>query len=200
MRTAIRYGLPLASVWFAAIQAHASSITDFTFTSDPSPFTTDLVEMFSDSQAIVTGTIACDSATACKGEVGSFTLGADLTSPGTSVSVNLLGVLDGSTPAGVELKVSTPLTKALKFEIPAGSFNDTLISTSLPAFGMLDVAGSLDMRLAAGQAIALPFIIDLGSPSPVPEPSGEVALLAGVLGLAGVVRYRTARSRKATTS
>jgi PEP-CTERM motif len=200
MFTTKNYALLLASAVLAAVPSYASSITGFSFTEDPSPFTSVLVETFSGSQASITGTVTCASTTACSGEVGTFDLGLDLTST-TPLSAEISGILSGRTPAVGSLDLTSPalLARDVPFSVAPGSFDKTIFSTSLPAFGDVNVEGALDFSLAAGQSIDLPLTINVGTPStsPVPEPASQALLVAGLLGMAGVVRYR---NRKRTTA
>lgn len=192
MQTATKYGLLLASALLAAAPSYASSINSFTFNSDSSPFTSVLVENMSGSQAVVSGTVECLSKTACSGEVGTFTLGVDLTGSSTPVSVDISGVLSGSTGASGSVDITT-FGQDYPFSVATGSFNDTILSLDLPALGQISANGALDLSLAAGQSITLPLTINVGAVSSVPEPSGQVLLLVGLLGLAGIVRYRSSR-------
>jgi hypothetical protein len=194
----MRYGLVLASPFFVAAQVEASSINSFTFTTDSSPFTTNLVESFSGSEASLTGTVSCDSTVACKGEVGTFDLGVDFTGPTTPVSIDISGNLNGATPGVGLLHLSSPISKTHRFTIPDGSFDKTLVSTNVLPFGMVDVTGSFDLVLAPDQTVTLPLTFNIGPRSSVPEPSGEALLLLCALGAAGFVRYRY--SRTLTTS
>jgi PEP-CTERM motif len=204
MFTTKNYALLLASAVLAAVPSYAtsitSSITGFSFTEDSSPFTSVLVESFSGSQASVTGTVTCASTTACSGEVGTFDLGLDLTST-TPLSAEISGILDGETPAGGSLNITSIfLSKDFPFSVTPGPFDKVLFATSLPALGEVNVGGSLDFSLAAGQTIDLPLTFNVGTPSnpsPVPEPASQALLVAGLLGMAGVVRYR---NRNRTTA
>ena len=193
MQTATKYGLLLASALLAAAPSYASSINSFTFNSDSSPFTSVLVESMSGSQAMVTGSVECLSKTACSGEVGTFNLGVDLTGSTTPVSVDISGVLSGTTGASGAVAITT-FGKDYPFSVAAGSFNDTILSLDLPALGDVSVHGALDLSLAAGQSITLPLTINVGAVSSVPEPSGQALLLVGLLGLAVIFRYRSSRA------
>jgi hypothetical protein len=193
MQTATKYGLLLASALLAAAPSYASSINSFTFNSDSSPFTSVLVESMSGSQAMVTGSVECLSKTACSGEVGTFNLGVDLTGSTTPVSVDISGVLSGTTGASGAVDITT-FGKDYPFSVAAGSFNDTILSLDLPALGDVSVHGALDLSLAAGQSITLPLTINVGAVSSVPEPSGQALLLVGLLGLAVIFRYRSSRA------
>jgi hypothetical protein len=196
MFTTKNYALLLASAVLAAVPSYASSITSFTFTEDSSPFTSSLVETFSGSEASITGTVTCASTHACTGEVGTFDLGLDLTST-TPLSADISGILGGTSPAGGSLDITSPtyLKKDSTFSVSTGAFDKQLFSTELPALGNIDVDGALDLSLAAGQSITLPLTFYAGNPSPVPEPGSQALLVVGLLGMAGVVRYR---SRKRT--
>jgi hypothetical protein len=190
MLTVTRYGLLLASSLFAATQVHASLINSFSFTTDPSPFSSDLVESFTSSQAFLTGTVACDSTTVCSGEVGTFNLGVDLTDVSV-VSTTTDGSLTGDTPGSGFVNLVSPIQQSRAFNVPTGSFDYTRYSTELPALGTIDVSGSLDLTLQPGQVLSLP--VTIGFASVVPEPSGQVLILVAALGLAGFVRYRNLR-------
>jgi hypothetical protein len=196
MFTAKNYALLLASAVLAAVPSYASSVTDFSFTVDSSPFTSSLVETFSGSEASITGTVTCASTTACSGEVGTFDLGLDLTAT-TPLSAEISGILGGTTPAGASVNITSPTSKMSPFSISPGTFDKIIFSSLLPALGDVDVDGTFDLSLAAGQTIDLPLTFYVGTPpSPVPEPGTQALLVAGLLGMVGVVRYRN-RNRAA---
>ena len=192
MKTSKKFSLFLASALLVAAPSFASSITSFTFTPDPSIFTSVLVDSFSASEADITGTVTCAATAACSGEVGSFNLGLDLTST-TPLAAEISGILSGTTTAVGSLEITSPTSKIYAFSLGAGSFDSVILSTSFPAFGAINVKGTLDLALAAGQSIDLPLAIKVGNVSSVPEPSGQVLLIVGLLGLAGMVRYRRSR-------
>jgi hypothetical protein len=199
MQTAKKYGL--LSTLLAAVPSYASSITGFTFTPNPSStFTTSLSETFTSSEASLTGTVGCPSLTAtfraldtslCTGDVG-FGLEVDL-NEATEFTVEISGDLSGTTAATGDVLIKTLAN--VPFSVNPGSFDDTLVFTTLPAFGLIELAGALDLTLARGQEITLPLTLSIaGTSTAVPEPSGQVLLLVGLLGIAGVVRYRIFRT------
>jgi hypothetical protein len=205
MFTTKNYALLLASAVLAAVPSYAtsitgSSITGFSFTGDSSPFTSVLIETFTGSQASITGTVTCASTTPCSGEAGTFDLGLDITST-TPFSAEISGILDGETRAGGSLDItSILLSRDFPFSVAPGPFDKVLFSTSLPPVGEVNVEGSIDFSLAAGQTIDLPLTFNVGTPSnpsPVPEPASQALLVVGLLGIAGVVRYR---NRNRTTA
>jgi hypothetical protein len=198
MRTAKKYGLLLASTLLAAAPSYASSITGFTFTPDPSSqFNTSLSETFTSSEASVTGTVGCPSFTEarrslieglCSGEVGTFSLDVDLTVP-TLFTVDISGVLSGETAATGSVDILD--LGDFPFSVKAGSFDDTVLSVTLPAYGPVDVLGSLDLTMVRGQEITLPLTMSVaGKSTAVPEPSGEALLIVGLLSFAGLIRNR----------
>jgi hypothetical protein len=199
VQTAVKYGLLLTSALLAGAPAYASSITSFSFTTDPSAFTSVLVETMSGTQASLTGSVTCVSVEACSGEVGTFNLGLNLTDRSTPISVDISGVLSGTTDASGSLDL-TSLFKDFPFSEAAGSFDKTILSIALPPLGPLTVHGALDLSLAAGQSIALPLTISVGPVSTVPEPSGQALLIIGFLGLAAIARYRASRAVSGTRS
>jgi hypothetical protein len=200
MFTTKNYALLLASAVLAAVPSYASTITDFTFTTDSSPFTSVLTVTTSGSEASITGTVTCASTSICSGEVGTFDLGLDLTST-TPLSAEISGILSGLTPAGGTLDLTSPAAYAqdIPFSVTPGvaGFDKTIFSTHLPALGDIDVDGALDLRLAPGQSISLPLTFNVGNSSPVPEPANAALLAVGLFGMAGVVRYR---NRKRATA
>jgi hypothetical protein len=203
MRTAKKYGLLLASTLLATAPSYASSITGFTFTPDPSsPFTTSLSETFTSSEASVTGSVSCPAFTAtafrsltesiCSGEVGTFELAADFNEP-TLFTVDISGVLSGTTAATGS--VDFPGPEDYSFSVKAGSFDDTVLSITVPGLGPGVADGALDLTMERGQEITLPLTLSVvGTSSAVPEPSGQALLLVGLLGFAGLVRYRRSKT------
>jgi hypothetical protein len=187
-RKVMRFGPLMALVFYAAGQLCASTIDSFSFTTpDSSPFTTNLTESFTSSGAALTGTVACDSTTVCSGEVGTFSLGLDLTNV-SMLSITTDGSLTGDTSASGFQDLISPIEKTRAFNVPTGSFDYTRFTNEIPAWGMIDVTGSLNLTLQPGQVLTLP--VTMGFASVVPEPSGQVLILVAALGLAGFVRYR----------
>jgi hypothetical protein len=194
MFRALKYGMILASAWLAAGPLHASSIDSFTFIAADSPFTTSLFESFTNSEAIVSGTVTCDSTTVCIGPVGTFNLGVDFTDPSTPLSVDVSGDLSGPYNAGASVRLRSPLHQAFPFLVTDGSFDDNLVSAMLPPLGMTNIVGGFYMRMAPGQSVVLPIIIGLDEVTATPEPSGEALIVVCLLGFAGLVRYRYTRT------
>ena len=196
MFTTKNHALLLASAVLAAVPSYASSITDFTFTTDSSPFTSVLTVTTTNSEASITGTVTCASMTACSGEVGTFDLGLDLTST-TPLSAEISGIVSGQPVIGdLDITSPPPFAKDDPFSV-SGTFDKKLFSTSLPAIGDVEVDGKLDLSLAAGESITLPLTFTVGNPSPVPEPANAALLAIGLLGMAAAVRYR---NRKRATA
>jgi len=186
----------MALALFAAGQLCASSIDSFSFITDSSPFTSDLVASISGPDALLTGTVACDSTTACSGEVGTFSLGLDLTNSSV-ISITSTGNLTGNTPGSGFVDLDTPIEKTRAFSVPTGSFDHTRLTSEIPAWGMIDASGSINLTLQPGQVLTLPVAISFTSvASVVPEPSGQVLLLLCVLGAATIVRYRYSRTAR----
>lgn len=200
MFTTKNFTLLLASAVLAAVPSYASTITDFSFTTDSSPFTSVLTVTSTGSEASITGTVTCVSTSICSGEVGTFDLGLDLTST-TPLSAEISGILSGSTPAGGTLDLTSPAAYAqdIPFSVApgAGGFDKKIFSASLPALGDINVDGALDLSLLPGQSITLPLTFAVGSSSPVPEPANAALLAVGLLGMAAAVRYR---NRKRATA
>ena len=202
MRTAKKYGLLLASTLLAAAPSYASTITGFSFAADPSPFTTDLSASYTGSEASVTGGVLCPSVTpetafrsfitssVCTGEVGTFSLDVDLTAP-TKFTVDISGVLSGVTAAAGSVDILG--VGDFPFSVKAGSFDDSILSITVPAVGPTDLDGSVDLTMARGQSITLPLTLNIGNTT-VPEPSAQALLIVGLLGLAGVFRNRFFRT------
>lgn len=117
----------------------------------------------------------------------------DLNEP-TVFTVDISGVLSGETAATGSVDFFAVGDYDYPFSVKAGSFDDTVLSMTLPALGLSGVAGALDLTLARGQEIDLPFTISVAATSAVPEPSGQALFIVGLLGLAGVVRYRFFRT------
>jgi hypothetical protein len=178
--------LLLACVCFAATRLHASTIDSYTFTPDSSVFTTDLTESFTSTEAVLAGTISCNSTTTCSGELGTFDLGLDLTEPGV-LSLTDVGGLTGDSSASGSVNLDAPIQQTRAFTVPVGNFDYTRYTKELPALGLIDVAGSVDLTLLPGQTLTLPVTIDFAA---IPEPSGQVLLALAALGLAAFVRYR----------
>jgi hypothetical protein len=187
----IKYGPLMALALFAASQLRASTIDTFSFTPVSSPFTSNLISSSTGGEATIAGTIACDLTTACSGEVGTFSLGMDLTEPGM-VAITTDGSLTGDTPGSGSVNLTSPMDKTRAFNVPLGSFDYTRFTNELPAsMGLVTVAGSLDLTLEPGQVLTLP--VDIGFVSAVPEPSGQLLIFLAALGLAGFIRYRHLR-------
>jgi hypothetical protein len=192
VRTAKKYGLLLASTLLVSAPSHASSITSFSYTLDPSIFSSTISDSVSGSEVIVTGTVACPvGAVSCNGEVGAFEIGLDFPETGP-VSVDISGVLSGTTPGSGSLDLTG--LSGVAFNLTPGSFNDTLLSSVLPDLGAFTLTGTLDLSLAAGQSVSLPITVSVGNTIATPEPSGQALLVVGLLGLAGIVRYRFSRT------
>jgi hypothetical protein len=198
MLTAKKYGLLLASTLLAAAPISASSIDSFSFTPvEGSPFASSLTESLSPSgtEASVTGTVSCESDSPCTGELATFAAEVDLTGlADTLASIDISGDLSGDTAGGGELFLTSPISNSYPFVIPSGAFDKPILSTEFPPVGLIEVAGSLDLTLAPGQEVSLPISFTLGSTTAVPEPSGQAMLVLGLLGLVGVVRYRSLRA------
>jgi len=180
----------LASIGFLAASASASSITSFSFTADPSPFSSSLSTSFTSTLGSVTGTVACDSDSACTGEVGTFSLGLNLVSVSTPFSVEVSGTLSGDTAADAAVMFSSPASVTYPFVIPVGDFDAVVLSTSAPALGAITLDGAFELSLAPGQTISLPINFNVGT---VPEPSSQTLIGLGLLGIVCFSRFlRTA--------
>jgi hypothetical protein len=191
MVTAKKYGLLLVSTLLAATPISASTIDSINFSpADDSPFTSSLTESFSSTVASVTGTISCDSDSTCTGGLGQFFIGLDLTGlVDTPMSIGISGNLSGDTAGSGEMIIATIPEP---FAIPTGDFDTNIFSDEIPPLGMIDVNGYLDLTLPPGETLTLPLTWTLGTA--VPEPSSLAMLVLGLLGLAGVVRYRSSRT------
>jgi hypothetical protein len=185
----------LAFILFVAgTNASASSITSFSFTADPSPFFSNLTSSFTSTTGSVTGTVACDSDSACTGEVGTFSLGLDLVSMSAPFSVEVSGTLSEGSAADAALMFTSPGSVTYPFVIPVGDFDTVVLSTSAPALGAVTVDGAFDLSLAPGQTLSLPLNFNLG---PVPEPSGQTLVGLGLLGIVCLTRFSRIRSNRA---
>jgi hypothetical protein len=177
-------------VLLAALPGAASSLTSFDFTpATDSEFTLNLTDSLSSIEAEVTGTIACDSSSPCTGEVGSFAIGADFTSP-TQVSAAISGTLTGDGSYGDSVTITSPAAYAgvNVFYIDSSPFDKTFFSETVPALGPTNIDGFVDLNLLPGQEIDLPITFTISSQtSPVPEP-GTVFLLGGLLGALPLIR------------
>lgn len=195
MPTAKKSLIFLASIVFlAAANASASSITSFSFTSDSSPFFSNLSSTFTSTVGSVTGTVACDSESPCTGEVGTFSLGLNLVSMSAPFSIEVSGTLSGDTAADAALMFSSPSSVSYPFVIPVGDFDTVVLSTSAPELGAVTVDGAFDLSLAPGQTLTLPLNFDIGS---VPEPSGQTLVGLGLLGIVCLSRFSRIRSNRA---
>ena len=184
--TSIIRGLLLACVCFAATGLHASTIDSYTFTPDSSVFTTNLTESFTSTEAVLAVTISCNSTTTCSGELGTFDLGLDLTEPGV-LSLTDVGSLTGDSSASGSVNLDAPIQQTRTFTVAPGDFDFTRYTNELPALGVINATGFVDLTLLPGQTLTLPVTIDF---SAIPEPSGQVLLAVAALGLAGFVRRR----------
>jgi hypothetical protein len=216
MRTAKKYGLLLASTLLAAAPSYASSITGISLIPDASsPFNSDLsATLTSSTEATVTGTVTCPTqvvaaafeaqvlaqSAPCSGEVEGFSLGVDVTGP-TEFTVDIsgtLGNIPGDLSAGAAATGIVDITGIgdFPFNVSPGPF-DVTKSILLPASveGSTTLVGSVDLTMGQGQEITLPLTLSVaGTTSTVPEPSGQALLMVGLLGIAGVVRYRFFRT------
>jgi hypothetical protein len=134
-----------------------------------------------------------ESVTPCSGEVGVFSLGLDLNEP-TEFTVDISGNL--SAGAAATGSVDIPGVGDFPFSVSPGTFDLTktiLLPSGLE--GSPTFAGSVDLTLDHGQEITFPITMSVaGTTSTVPEPSGQALLIVGLLGIAGVVRYRFFRT------
>jgi hypothetical protein len=165
------------------LPAFASSITSASFTPTGSPFTTSLTTTFGSTQANITGTVSCDSASPCSGEVGTFSLSVDLTDTSTPASIDITGTNSGPATEGA-LVLNSPFSQTDPFAISAGTFDDLLLSTHFPQLGPVTITGVLDVSLLPGQTLALPLTFGIEG-SAVPEPSPLVLAGLGLLSFAG---------------
>ncbi|MDQ6663773.1 MAG: hypothetical protein M3Z23_05225 [Acidobacteriota bacterium] len=198
MRVSIIFGFTL----LGAITSSAATITSFTATPiDGSPFIATINSMFSGSTAFITNSsVSCASTTApCSGNVLSFTI-QGIGSPGaTPLSVNIDGLLSGSTRALGSLNVTSPFTKSVPFSLAAGTFNTAIVNTGIPSdsTGAFSGAGTVGLSLAPGQTLTLPsslsFAVGTASTS-VPEPGSALLVGGALLGSIGMMKRGRARA------
>jgi hypothetical protein len=150
-----------------------------------SPFISSLNATFSGSQAFLTGPVSCDSASTCTGEVGEFFTNWDVTAV-TPVTYAISGNLTGDTAGSGNLIIAT-IPEA--FALPAGNFNETIFSHEITLLGSIETNYILNLSLPAGQTVTLPVTV-----SATPEPVSLLMAALGLLGMAGLVRYRLTRS------
>lgn len=174
-----------------ALPTFASSITGASFTSAGAPFTTSLTATFGSTQANITGTVSCDSASPCTGEVGTFSLSVTLSDTSTPASLDIAGTNSGTLTEGA-LVINPPFSQTDPFSIAAGSFDDVILSTQFPTLGAITVTGALDVDLAPGQTLDLPLTFGIEG-SAVPEPSTLFLAGLGLLSFAGTQRLRRRR-------
>jgi hypothetical protein len=172
----------------ATAKVFASTIESISFTpASDSPFTTSLTESFTTTEATVTGTVSCFDDTPCSGEVGEFFVGLDAT-VNTPASISISGNLSGDTAGSGDLIIASIPEP---FTIPSGDFDKTIFSNEIPPLGMIDTNFTLDLTLPAGETVTLPITLTIGAP--VPEPVGQSMVLLGLIGLTGLVRWRSTR-------
>lgn len=186
-----RYRWLLTCALLTAIPGVASSITDFSFTTDSSPFTSSLLASFSSSAANLDGTIACNSTSACSAEVGTFSIDADFTAF-TPVFVELLqspsGTFGEYPISFLTINVTSPAQFALSE--PFGCSPGTCAYSPLelfdaPPLGDVILQGSVDLTLSAGQSLNLQQLTF--TEGPIPEPR-MVLLLTFLLAALPLIR------------
>ena len=177
------------AVLVLATPIFASTIDNISFTpAADSPFASSLTESFTSTQALLAGTVSCDSASPCTGEVGQYFIGLDLTGPlDTPVSISISGNLSGDTAGSGDLIIASIPEP---FVIPSGTFDENIFSHELAPGGLVDVNYTLNVTLPANETVTLPITFTVGA---VPEPVGESMLVVGLLGLIGLIRYRATR-------
>ncbi len=164
----------------------ASTITSISFTpASDSPFTSSLTESFTSTQASVTGTVSCDSTSPCTGELGQVFIGLDLTNE-TLLSLNISGDLSGNTAGSGDVVIASIPEP---FNIPTGDFDENIFSQDQPPLGMIETNYTVYLTLPAEETVTLP--ITLTASAAVPEPFGQSIAVLALLGLTGLVRYRS---------
>ncbi len=185
--TCVKSTAVLACILLGTLSASAGTISSFTATASPStPFTVSgLTQSFTGGEAIVSGTVTCNSEVTCAGSAISFSLGVTGLSASTPVSAEIVG--DASANASGLFVETSPISASIPFTVGAGSFDKTVFSSSLPAVGSLLITGNLNLTILAGQSITLPLNFFVGAQA-VPEPSSFAFLGLGLLGL--VAKFR----------
>src|SRR5665213_1718492 len=185
--TCARATAVLACILLGTISASAGTISSFTAAAAPStPFTVSgLTQSFSGTEAIVSGTVTCNSETTCSGSAISFSLGITGLTASTAVSAEIVG--DATANASGLFVETSPISASVPFTVGTGSFDKSIFSSSLPAVGSLLITGNLNLTILAGQSLTLPLNFFVGAQA-VPEPSTFAFLGLGLLGL--VAKFR----------
>ena len=194
----MKLSLAFSSILLSTLTASGATITNFTATASAgSPFTSTINTLFAGSTALVTNSsVSCGAAGPCSGTVLSFSLqGTGLTDVSPFVII-IDGSLSGATGATGTISLPSLLANPIPFAVSAGTFNTTILSTSLPALplGAFSIAGTLGLSLAAGQTLSLPSSLSFAVGAPVPEPGTITLLGAGLLGIAILLRRRSKSS------
>ena len=180
--------------------ASAAEITAFSATADQgTPFTIVLNTTFTSSLARITNSsVACDSETACSGEVATYSLTIMDLTHSTPAQGSIDGMITGAgtVTGNVTVNVDGIPFKSVGFSGDAGLFFKQLFSTQLPTLlgSTVTVTGALDLTIPAGDSIVLPnsldISIDSAPPTTVPEPVSMTLIGGGLLVLAAIARRR----------
>ena len=184
----------LAWACLGAATCSADVISAFSAAAVPgSGFTTVVNSTFNSSLARITNSsVACGPASACSGEVATFSLTlSDVTNPLAVAMGTLDGTMSGAGPVTglVNLLVDGLPFKSIPLSLDDSPFLKDLFSTQVPTLlgSPLILSGSLSLTMPAGDSITLPNSLDFAIVQ-TPEPSYMALLACGLVGLAMLSR------------